>query len=503
MTDTASPAPPIAKGLKLGAIGVASSIAIGVASTAPAYSLAATLGYETQAVGTKAPVVMLIAFVPMLFIAFAYRALNNADPDCGTSFTWVSRTFGPHTGWITGWVIIVADIIVMANLAEIAGRYSCELIGMSDLANNTTAVTAVGCAWILAMTAIAWMGIEISARTQVVLLSLELLVLVVFSAVALSRVYAGTAGGSAMRPSLSWFDPSDLDIKALSAGLLLAVFIYWGWDSAVAVNEETENRRLTPGRAAVVSTFILLSTYLLVTVAVVAFAGAGDEAIGLTNPTTIDDPLNGIGAAVLGGWGSEALVLAILSSAAASMQTTILPTARTTLAMAVYKALPKVFGEVHGRYRTPTVSTWTTGIISVAFYAGLTWLDPGSLNDLIAAVGLLIAFYYGLAGLAAAWWFRRQIGRSAKDLWFKGILPLLGGVIMFAAFIKTAVDSYASDFGETALFGVGGVFLLGVGSILLGIVLMIIWNAMRPEYFRGTAIGDDGQAETTRGRERT
>src|SRR2546430_2233670 len=420
MTTSAPPSTasrsPLDKGLKLGAIGLISSIVIGVASTAPGYSLAATVGYIGQEVGTKGPIIVLLAFIPMLFISYAYKALNEVDPDCGTSFTWVARTFGRHTGWLTGWVIVAADVIVMANLAQIAGQYTFDLFGLSDLAANTWAVTALGCAWILAMTWIAWVGIELSARTQVILLGLELLVLAVFAVVALARVWTGHAGGLAIHPSLSWFNPfgGGLTFSALSAGFLLAVFIYWGWDSAVAVNEETENRHVTPGRAAVLSTLVLLVTYILVTVAAQAFAGVGSEGIGLTNPDTIDDPLSGIGSAVLGGWGAKALFLAILSSAAASTQTTILPTARTTLAMAAYKALPKAYGEVHPRHQTPTFSTWAMGLVSIVFYAGLTWLSPDSLNDLIAAIGLLIAFYYGLTGFASAWYFRRELRQSAQ-----------------------------------------------------------------------------------------
>src|SRR3954466_13689533 len=104
MTTTAPPSPGVAsKGLKLGAIGLLSSVVIGVASTAPGYSLAATLGGVSQEVGTKAPIIMILAFIPMLFISYAYKALNAKMADCGTSFTWVAKAFGPHAGWLTGW----------------------------------------------------------------------------------------------------------------------------------------------------------------------------------------------------------------------------------------------------------------------------------------------------------------------------------------------------------------------------------------------------------------
>src|SRR3954451_14064919 len=111
------------KGLKGGSLGLLSSVVVGIASTAPAYSLAASLGYVVLTengdgiVGTKAPLIMVIAFIPMYFIAVAYAELNKAIPDCGTTFTWAAKAVGTRIGWMGGWGIIAADVIVMANLA--------------------------------------------------------------------------------------------------------------------------------------------------------------------------------------------------------------------------------------------------------------------------------------------------------------------------------------------------------------------------------------------------
>ena len=92
------------KGLKAGALGLISSTVVGVASTAPAYSLAATLGFVVVAIGLQAPAVTVIAFVPMLFIAYGYKEMNNADPDCGTTFTWGVAGLRPRRrgGWAGG-----------------------------------------------------------------------------------------------------------------------------------------------------------------------------------------------------------------------------------------------------------------------------------------------------------------------------------------------------------------------------------------------------------------
>src|SRR3954454_22507053 len=216
------------KGLKTGAIGFVSSIVIGVASTAPGYSLAATLGFIVAVVGFQAPAILLISFVPMFLVAGGYYYLNKADPDCGTSFSWVTKAMGPQLGWIAGWTIVVADIVVMANLAQIAGLYTFELFGWQAAVDSTAAVTAVGVIWIVIMTTIVVIGIELSSRTQVGLLAAEVVTLALFAIVALVKVYSGSGGAHAIHPSLSWINPFELGASEISAGMLLAVFIYWG-----------------------------------------------------------------------------------------------------------------------------------------------------------------------------------------------------------------------------------------------------------------------------------
>ena len=265
---------PLEKGLKTGAISFASSVVIGVASTAPGYSLAAVLGLvvAVQGVGVQAPAIFIVAFIPMLLVAMAYKYLNKADPDAGTSFSWATRAFGPNTGWITGWAIVVADIIVMANLAQIAGLYSFLLFGIDD--PSTLAVTVIGVLWIAVMTYVCVIGIELNAKTQQWLLTAEIVTLAIFAVVALTRVWAGTAPARSVNPELSWFSPFAIgSTSALTSGVLLAVFIYWGWDSLVCVNEETEDAENVPGKAAVVATLILLGIYVVVSTAAIAYGG--------------------------------------------------------------------------------------------------------------------------------------------------------------------------------------------------------------------------------------
>jgi amino acid transporter len=518
------------KGLKSGALGLASSVVVGVASTAPAYSLAAALGFivisgvGSHVVGVQAPGVILLAFVPMYLIAVAYQELNKAEPDCGTTFTWASRTFGPVMGWLGGWGIIVADVIVMANLAQIAGQTTFGFVGnmaalfgnegvsnfFGTIATNYWWELGAGLIWIALMTWICYRGIEISAKLQQILLSIEVVVLIVFAAYALISVYSGHGASTSLIPQWSWFNPFTLNFSSvLAPGLLAALFIYWGWDTAVSINEETADPSKTPGRAAIISTVLLLITYGLVSTAAVSFAGVGDKGVGLANGDNSNNVFLSLGPklfgdSVIGHILLALLTISILTSASASTQTTILPTARTSLSMAVYKAIPERFARIHPKYLTPTWSTIAMGIVSIAFYAIVTFVNNDLLTPLVDSIGLMIAFYYGLTGFACVWFYRKSFYQTFRDFIMRFLFPLLGGLMLAAAFVFGTVSYAAADWEVDShghnlavnFFGwvVGDDAVIGIGGILIGLVLMFIWWAMKPDFFRGETLakmGDD------------
>ncbi|MEU6775717.1 amino acid permease [Streptomyces sp. NPDC046759] len=471
------------KGLKNDALGMFSSVAMGLASTGPAYSLAATLGIIVAGVGLRAPIITMLAFIPMLLVACAFRELNASNADCGTTFAWATRAFGPSTGWMGGWGLIVANIIVMANLADIAAAYAFRLVGQDGLAENRLWTTVAGLFWIAVLTVICYVGIEFSAAVQRWLLCLEVAMLVVFAVAALVRVYTHPPP-TALHVSASWFNPFEVpSARALTGGILAGVFIYWGWDTAFSVNEETVNSTRVPGRSALVSTVLLLVMYGLVSTSAQAFAGVGASGIGLGNTRNSSDVLSGLGKAVFGGSDtglvlSRLLILMVLTSALASAETTILPMARTVFSMAVHKAVPSRFARVHRRFLTPTWGTVGMGAASVAVFLLLASFSRNMLADSIDSVGLAIAFQYGLTGFACVWYHRSVLTRNVRDLVFKGVLPGLGGLMMMALFLYAAFVVYDDPrYGTTAvdlpLIGrTGGVAVLGLGALLIGLLLM-------------------------------
>jgi amino acid transporter len=481
----------IDKGLKSNALGYMSNIVIGVASTAPAYSLAATLGFvvAVKGVGVHAPAVLIVAFIPMLFVSLGYKYLNRADPDCGTSFAWTTRAFGPYVGWINGWAIFVADLIVMASLSVIASQYTYLLFGWNSAEKSTLGILIGSLVWIALMTWICYRGIELSARLQLALLSAEVVILAIFAVVALIKVYSGHPAG-AIHASWSWFNPFAMSYGALADGVLLGIFIYWGWDSGVSVNEESENSAEGPGQAAVISTLILVLIYVIVSTASQAYGGTG---LLINNS---NDVLSVLGTHVFGSPWDKLLIISVLTSASSSTQTTILPTARTTLSMARWGALPEAIGRIHPKYMTPSVSTIGMGVLSAIWTLLLVGFNSSQdvLGDSITALGFSVCFYYGFTGLCCAWYFRRQLFKNVKVFFLAGLLPLLGCIMMFYVFGKAFHDYSETGAGYAKpLFGIQIPIVIGIGTLLLGLPLMLIAALkFRPYFSRRPEVAPEG-----------
>ncbi|MCS0635878.1 APC family permease [Streptomyces sp. LP05-1] len=484
------------KGLGGNSVGLVGSAVIGVSTVAPVYCLTSTLGSTAGEVGLQMPAVFLAGFLPMLLVAFAYRELNRAMPDCGTSFTWTVKAFGPRVGWMCGWGLVIATIIVLSNLAGVATSYfwllAGELTGDPGVAalDGDKAVHILTCLGLIAVaTAISYRGMTATKSVQYTLVGLQLAVLAIFVVLAF-----GKAGDAAFPTgaefSWSWLNPFAVgSFSAFTAGLSLAIFIYWGWDACMATNEETTGSDRTPGRAALITMVVLVGSYLATGIAAQLVVGSGDRGLGLANPDTSDNVFAALAGPVMGGALGVTLFVAVLASATASLQTTFIPVARTVLAMATYEALPHSFTRVHPRFKTPGQATVVAGAATGVFYTVMTLVSENVLVDTIYALGLMICFYYALTAFACVWFFRAELTRSVRDALLKGVLPALGGLMLTAVFGKTLYDMWDPAYGSgSAVLGVGSVFVIGVGLLLLGVVIMLVMRRRSPAFFRGEVL---------------
>ncbi len=466
------------------AIGFREALAVGLASTAPAYSLAAVIGTVTVVVGFQAPGALLASFVPMFLIAGAFYYMNRADQDAGTTFSWVTRSLGPWLGWLGGWAVITTGILVVGSLADVGARYTYELFGLEDAAASKTAVMVLAVVYIVVMTAICIIGTELAADVQDVMIVLQIGALLLFAGAALYKVYDGSAPEGSTKPELDWLSPFAIDsTSTLVSALLIGVFIYWGWESAVNLTEETRDSARAPGLAALLSTVILLVTYVGVSTAVVAYAGLET----LAEYDDDDAIFAALGADVLGSPWDKLVILAIVTSAIASTQTTIIPSSRTSFSMGRQSALPRIFAAVHPRFRTPWFSTALIAGLAIAWYVPLNILSQNALYDTLSALSLMIAFYYALTGLACAVYYRRELTKSVKNFLFIGVGPLVGAAILGYLFVKSAIDFYDVENSYTGqtLLGMGVPFVIGMGFLLLGLVLLVLWRLGGHERFFG------------------
>ncbi|MET4099138.1 amino acid transporter [Agrococcus sp. UYP10] len=507
------------KGLSIGKVGVIGGAIIGVSAVAPAYTLTSGLGPVVAEVGLQVPAVLLIGFVPMLFVLFGYRELNAAMPDSGTSFTWATRAFGPWIGWMAGWGLVASTILVLSNLAAVAVDFLfillAQVTGDDSLADLTgilwlnlliTGLFVAGAAWI------SYRGVDATKKVQIGLVVFQVGALVWYAIAAFVAV--GQGNGFDPQPvTADWFNPlAASSLSAMSAGVSLAIFLFWGWDTVVTMNEEAKDPKRTPGRAAIVTIVVTMALYLLVTIATLAYAGVGETGLGAGNPENQESIFAVLAEPIMGPF-AILISIAILLSSAASLQSTMISPSRTILAMGHYGAMPRTFSTVSPRFRSPSVATLASAITAMALYAVMKVLSENALWDTISALGMMVCFYYGITGLAAVWFFRRSWFRSVRSALTRLVLPLLGGVALLALFCKTAIDSIDPAYGSgSAIFatrwdadgmaqdGVGLVFVASIGILVLGVVLMLLQARRAPAFFRGEVLPvavDDPEAPDT------
>ncbi|MFE7766683.1 APC family permease [Streptomyces sp. NPDC057438] len=479
--DAARPPDGPPSGLKPDAIGFVDALVIGLNSTSPAYSLAAVIGPVVALVGVYAPGVMVASFVPMLLIASAFYYLNKVDQDCGTTFSWVTRAMGPWAGWLGGWAITMTGVLVVGSLADVAVSFALLAFGLDGWVDDDVVRQLLTVLLILVMTAVCVIGTDLSAKVQNVLILAQVVCLLAFAVVALYRVYAATGTLDSVDPSISWLDPFGPGGSALTGALLLGVFIYWGWESAVNLTEEVENSAIAPGRAGVWSTVILLVTYVSVGYAVVAYAGTAYLTDNADDEEYIFALLAG---EVMGGW-DWVVLLAVSTSALASTQTTIIPASRTALSMARRHALPARFGHIAPRFRTPDVSTWWVAAIAIAWYVVVNEISENALYDSLTALSLLIAFYYALTGVTCAVYHRRHLTESVRHFLLIGLGPLTGAGLLVWLLVESVSDMSdpANSYSGVSWFGLGPPLVIGIGIALTGVVLMVVLRLVKPAFW--------------------
>ena len=406
--------------LKANALSLGDAIVLGLASSAPAQTIAVALPALVAAVGYAGLLPIACAFVPMLGIALAYQRLNRWEQSAGATYTWVSKALHPYLGFVAGWMILLYYTLGTTSTTVPAGTYTLQLIAPA-MANNKLAAVAVGGLWNLTVTFLLLAGIEFAARFQRVLAVFECLVLFFF---AILGVRALVSGHAAVPVTREWFSVSGAGgVKGFVAGILIAVFMYSGWDAAIYVNEETKDKEANPGRAALSSVVILLFVYALITF---AYQGIVSRS-ALQN--SAGNALAVIAQRLMPGPSSLLLSLVVLLGTVACLQVAIVSSSRLGFAMAKDRVMPPFFRIVHPRTGSPWAVTLFMGGINLIFLM-LTAFEAGGtrevLSNIASALGIIASLFYALTAIAAVWQYRAVLFRNVGNFVLGGLWPALG-----------------------------------------------------------------------------
>jgi amino acid transporter len=448
------------------AIGVAQDTIIGLASSGPAATIAVTLASLAAAAAYGSGPVIILCGIPMLVLANTYRRLNLWNANCGASFEWVGRAINPYLGFIVGWLMLAGCLTGTISVVVVLSPAVLDVFGANT--TSTWPNILISTALIVVMATIAVLGIRLTAHTQVVMAVIEYVILIGFSVWALLAVLHHHAGTFPM--TKGWLSLSGINGKGnLAEGLLIAVFMYTGWDATVYVNEEVTHRRVNPGRAALFAVALLILLYALPQVAMQGIASPAQlQAHSSSALVFVAQVLGG------GGW-AKVMAFGLVLSVVASVGTGIVITSRIAYGMASHQVLPSVFANVSPRHRTPTMGT----IIIAAILVAATWayLLSSSIatvfTDVVSVTGLLFCAFYLCTALAAVTYYRRRVFSNVRNGLMDGVLPLGAAVFLGWVMVKSLQTAPASEKWSV------------LGILAVGLFLMLVARfALRSPFFR-------------------
>lgn len=477
------------KGLRKGSVSRWAAVTIGLAATAPAYSLAGALGYGAAGIGYQLPIVFILSVIPMFFVAMSYKHLTTAAPDAGTIFTWGTKAIGPRVGWFGGWALLLASVLAGVTATQITVISAAIIFGMND--TPVWFHITVSAIFILSTTYLTALGAKESSRTTMILTIAQYSILILLAVVLYMRVFQGEAVNTAESFSWEWFNPFAIpSFDVFLKGFMIALFIFWGFDAALAMSEETDGNSEQAGRSGVIAMSITVFTYVLFSIAALAYAGvdASSES-SLTHPKNIDSSITALAIEILGPQGAVVAAVVICVSAFSATMSTIMPSARMALAMATYRAIPSRFAVVHAASKTPRFTTWTIGMMTLFIYTTLSLMSESIVEDTILSVSIAVCTFYIVAAASCALYFHRTAFNHWRTAISQVILPAIAAIVLTAVALLQAWNMLDPSYGSSgSIAGVGMVFIIGVMTLLCGVILMILWNMREPTFFRGETL---------------
>jgi len=467
-------------------LGLFESVIMGIAGSAPAYSIAATTVTLAVTVGLFGPGELFYSGIAMFGVVVAFHYMSKHRTNAGATYVWVRNALHPVLGYLAGWSLVTASIIFGLVSTVPASTGLLSLFTTNDkIISNVHWTTLVGAIIFIFMVGIIAYGIKFTAKAQVVMTVIELGLLWIFDIIALLH------HPHTHRFSMSWFSfnsiksyatPSDVlgsshafDAKYIAAhglsailiGAVSGAFFYWGWDVTANLNEETKDGDSTAGKGGIVGVLFVMFTFLLTLVAI-------NMVLSDATLSSSSSILSDFAAVLVPGWVGKFIIVSVLLSTVATIETQMIQVTRTLFSMGRDSTMPPSFGRVHKRFKTPWNATLFTTVFVLAFFIGSQFVKK--VNDIanagVAAIGIQICFYYALAAISVIVLYRRYLRRDFKTFFMVGLWPGLSGLFLIAVLVKVI-----PTLSKLALY-------VGVGTVALGIIPMAIFWSQGSSYFK-------------------
>ena len=446
--------------LRANSLSFIESIVMGIAGSAPGYTIAVTTAALIGAAGFLSPGSLIIFAIPMLGIAVAYKALTKRMVNAGAAYDWTSRVFGKFFGYFSGWALLVASMVFMVTGSLPIATSTLNFIAPA-LTKSVVVTTGVATFWFLLIAFVLIVGIKLTSKIQMVMSTIELVILAIVAIAAF--VHVGLHGAT-NHFSWSWFG-FHYTAGGFAATALVVIFFYWGWDVTANLSEETKDAETNAGNGGFGSVFVTIVYYVAFTLAALllfttkAAQGYSDNIV-----------YNIAVASGLGRTGGLVASVAVILSSIATLETTMLQFSRTLFAMGRDGAMPTAFGAVDQRTETPVRAMYLligVGLV-VLWVSSLMPTINVIITDSVNAIGIQVAYYYGLAGLVAAWMLRDLYKESVWRWIAFCLFPAASAIFLFvmALYAITTFNTITN--------------LVGIGGLVAGIVFFRPWRTTVP-----------------------
>ena len=439
------------KGLAKNSLNAFESTVMGIAGTAPAFSVAVATATIVAAVGVLSVGSILYCGLVMFGIMLAFIHLSKITPHAGAAYAWVGHVFGRKWGFFAGWGLLVASTFFMVS-ATIPAATSTLLLIAPEQVENTTWVTFTAAVWLTVVTIVVTTGIKHASYAQLILTGLETAVIFALIGGAFHQYW----GNPAHPPSLIWFSPFSFTPQLFATGALTAIFFYWGWDVTMNLSEEAYEGTASKGAFWAMVNLILFFIIMMIVVLIVLT----DEEIAQANTNV----LFAVATKLFPSPWNYLAVLSTILSTIGTIETQILQFSRSMFAMARDQMLPQRYAGIHAEWQTPWVATlviWALGVL-LLFSSSYMPSVKQILESSILAIGFQICFYMSLTGFACAWHYRNKLQQGMGNAISYVLWPLLAALFM----VFIAIYSIPTFDLVTNVMGIGGI-LIGFLPLML------------------------------------